>query len=153
MLKPVVALGIALLASPVVAGEAGTITTDALYSGALAGGLTKLEPLAAADDPEAWFGIGAIKLTQSIERLSQALYRHGFAVDTGPTAFGTDVALPIPQNPNPEPLDYVGVRLILSDLVARLDEARPAFETAAQSGDYVIEINPLILAGGIKFRF
>jgi hypothetical protein len=144
MLKPIVVLGaLAMLIAPSVAGEAGAITTDALYSGALADGLRKLEPLAAADDPEAWFGIGAIRVTQAIEGLSQALYRHGFAIDVAAPSLGIGYAPPIPLNPNPEPLDYDGVRSILSTLVAGLDDARPAFETAAQSGDYVIEVNPL----------
>ena len=144
MFKSFAALGaVALLACPAVAGEAGTITTDALYAGALADGLVKLEPLAAADDSEAWFGIGAIKLTQSIEQLSQALYRHGLAIDAAPNAFGVGVILPIPQNPNPEPLDYAGVRTILSDFVTGLDGSRPAFEAAGQAGNYVIELNPL----------
>jgi hypothetical protein len=142
MLKPLIVIG-ALAASPAVAGEAGTIATDALYSGALADGLIKLEPLAAADDPEAWFGIGAIRLTQTVEGLTQALYRHGFQIPSGTTAFSMGVVLPIPQNPRPEPLYYEGVRAILSDFVAGLDAARPAFETAAQSGDYVIALNPL----------
>jgi hypothetical protein len=144
MRKPLIAISvIAMMVSPAVAGEGGTITTEALYSGALADGLAKLEPLAAADDQEAWFGIGAIKLTQTIEQLTQTLYRHGFAVEAGTTVFGTGLILPIPQNPNPEPFDYAGVRTMLADLVAGLDAARPAFETAAQAGDYVIEINPL----------
>ncbi|MEO7223710.1 MAG: hypothetical protein ABIY37_14675 [Devosia sp.] len=144
MLKPLVVLGaLACLASPAMAGKAGTLTTDALYSGSLADGLTGLEPLAAADDPEAWFGIAAIRLTQTIEGLAQALYRHGFEIPTGTTAFSMGVVLPIPQNPNPEPLDYEGVRTILSDFVTGLDAARPAFETAAQAGDYVIDLNPL----------
>lgn len=144
MLKPLIALGaIAMLSSPAVAGPAGSTTSEALHSGAFADGIAKLEPLAAADDHEAWFGIGAIRLTQTVEKLTQALYRHGFAVDTGAGGLGMGMVLPIPQNPNPEPLDYAGVRAILTDFVAGLDTARPAFETAAQTGDYVIEINPL----------
>lgn len=134
MRKPLIAISvIAMLASPAVAGQGGTIATEALYSGALSDGLAKLEPLAAADDQEAWFGIGAIKLTQAIEQFSQALYRHGFAIDAAPNAFGMGIVLPIPQNPSPEPFDYAGVRTMLADLVAGLDAARPAFETAAQA--------------------
>ncbi|MBN9347244.1 MAG: hypothetical protein J0I48_13755 [Devosia sp.] len=144
MRKPLIALSaVVLLACPVQAGQPGEIATDALYAGKLAEGIARLEPLAAADDPGAWFGIGAIRLTQAIEHLSQALYRHGFAVDAAPNAFGMGIVLPIPQNPNPEPLDYAGVRAILGDFVLGLDEARAAFETAAESGDYVIELNPL----------
>lgn len=144
MLKSLVALGaVAMLVAPAVAGQAGSIATEALYSGAFADGLTKLEPFAAADDHQAWFGIGAIRLTQTIEHFAQTLYRHGFAIEAGTTAFGMGIMLPIPQNPNPEPFDYAGVRAMLSDLVAGLDAARLAFETAAQAGDYVIPINPL----------
>jgi hypothetical protein len=144
MLKHLIAVGaVAMLAGPALGGQAGTIATDALYSGALADGLAKLEPLAAADDQEAWFGIGAIRLTQAVEKLTQALYRHGFAVEAGTEAFGMGMVLPIPVNPDPAPLDYAGVRTILADFVACLDAARLAFETAAQAGDYVIEINPL----------
>jgi len=144
MRKFLIAFGaVVLLASPAVAGEAGTIATEALYSGALADGLSKLEPLAAADDPEAWFGIGAIRLTRTIEQFAQTLYRHGFAIEAGTTAFSMGISLPIPQNPSPEPFDYAGVRSMLADLATGLDAARPAFETAAQAGDYVIEINPL----------
>jgi hypothetical protein len=51
--------------------------------------------------------------------------------------------VPLPANPNPEPLDYAGVRRILDDLVAGVDAARVSFEAAGQSGDYVVEINPL----------
>jgi hypothetical protein len=144
MLKSLITLGaVAMLAGPAAAGQAGSIATEALYSGALADGLAKLEPLAAADDHQAWFGIGAIRLAQTIEQFSQTLYRHGFAVEAGTTAFGMGVVLPIPQNPNPEPFDYAGVRAMLADLVVGLDAARPAFETAAQAGDYVIQLNPL----------
>jgi hypothetical protein len=144
MLKPLIALGaIAMLTDPALAGQGGAITAEALYSGEFAAGLARLEPLAAADDHQAWFGIGAIRLTQTIEQLAQALYRHGFDIPTGTTAFSMGVVLPIPQNPSPEPLDYEGVRTILSNFVAGLDAARPAFETAAQAGDYVIALNPL----------
>jgi hypothetical protein len=49
----------------------------------------------------------------------------------------------IPRNPNPEPLDYEGVRKMFSDMAGGLDAARTAFEAAGKAGDYVIEINPL----------
>ena len=70
MLKPLMALGaLAMLMGPANAGDAGKIAIDALYAGTLADGLAQLEPRAAADDHEAWFCIGAIRLTQSIEHL------------------------------------------------------------------------------------
>lgn len=135
----------ALMASPGLAGPAGDALKDALYSGQLDEGIATLQPRAAADDPEAWFGIGAIQLTQSFEGLVQALYRHGFSVPNPPPVLGPSPQVFLPTNPNPEPLDYEGVRTILSDLVSGLDEARSSLLTAAQAGDYVVEINPLLI--------
>ena len=143
--KLIAAASLSLLALPAFAGEAGDLARDALYSGQLADGIAKLEPLAAADDPEAWFGIGAIRLTQSIEGAVQKLYRHGFAVPTASTVFGSGPEIFLPTNPTPEPLDYEGVRGILSDFVAGLDEAHSALLSGGKSGDYVIEINPLLV--------
>jgi len=133
------------MAIPALAGEAGDVTRGALYAGQFDAGLEKLKPLAAADDPEAWFGIGALRFTQSIEGVVQALYRHGFAVPNAPAILGSSPQVFLPTNPNPEPLDYEGVRGILSDFVAGLDEAHSALLTAGQAGDYVIEINPLLV--------
>ncbi|RYE07932.1 MAG: hypothetical protein EOP22_15790 [Hyphomicrobiales bacterium] len=118
----------------------------ALWFGDLDTGMRTLEQLAAADDPEAWFGIGALKLAQTAEQLSQALYRHGFALpDTSNAILGPGARIPLQVNPNPEPLDYAGVRVMLSDFVTGMDEARAAFLSAAPAGDYVIDINPLLV--------
>lgn len=136
---------LAFLASPAVAGPAGDALKDALYAGQLAEGVAELQPLAAADDPEAWFGIGAIRLTQSIEGVARALYRHGFAVPSAPAMLGATPQVFLPSNPNPKPLDYEGVRQILTDFVTGLDEANAALMTAGQAGDYVVEINPLLV--------
>lgn len=135
---------LAALAVPALGAEAGDALKDALYSGEFAAGVAKLDPLAAADDPEAWFGLGAIRLTETIEGLVQALYRHGFAVpDGGALLGGPQMALP--AAPDPQKLDYDGVRTILGDFVTGMDEAKASFLTAAQFGDYVIEINPLAI--------
>lgn len=147
MFKPFAALGaLVCLTVPSLAGQAGDIARDALYAGTLSDGLEKLASLAAADDHEAWFGIGAIKLAQAGERLSQALYRHGFSLPNMSNALlGQVVTLPLPVNPDPQPLDYAGVRTILSDFADGLDEARAAFLTAAEAGDYVVPINPFMI--------
>ena len=143
MLKSfVVAAAAALLcASPVLAGPAGDTLKDTLYAGSFADGLGKLEPMAASGDTEAAFGVGAIKLTRAIEHFTQTLYKHGFNLPDGRSAGIVGPA--IPQNPNPEPFDYNGVRDMLTTLVTELDDARVSFDAAAKSGDYVIEINPL----------
>jgi hypothetical protein len=139
----VVAAGAVLLcAAPALAGPAGDTLKDALYSGSLAEGRSKLEPLAAGGDTEAAFGVGMLKLAQAAEHFTQILYRHGFDFpDT--SALGGTTPLTVPQNPNPEPFDYNGVRQMLNDLVAGLDDARVSFDAASKSGDYVVELNPL----------
>jgi hypothetical protein len=144
MLKHLVIAGaLALAMGPAVAGPAGDTLRDALYAGRLAEGLATLEPLAAAGDSEAAFGVGALKLTRAFEGLSQALYRHGFSLPEGNALLGPGPQLAIPVNPDPEPLDYAGVRTILGDFLAGLDEARPSFVAAGESGDYVVALNPL----------
>ena len=136
-----------LLAMPVLAGEAGDIARDALYAGDLEGGLARLEPLLETDN-EAAFGTGFITLVHGIEGFAQALYRHGFAAPTTPPGLvgGPPLAPPVPLNPNPEPLDYSKFREIITALRDSLDRSRLYFKDAAQSGDYVILIDPL----GIK---
>jgi len=145
MFKPfIVATSILLAASPALAGQAGDILKDALYTGALDAGLRKLAPVAVGGDTEAAFGVGTIKLTLALEHFVQTLYRHGFDLPNGRAAGIEQPA--IPQNPTPEPFDYDGVRTMLSTFVTELDDARASFDVAAKSGDYVIEINPLKVA-------
>lgn len=128
--------------SPSRAGEAADLTADALYSGDLAGGLAKLEPLAGTDQ-EAKLGAGVIRLVAAVEGFAQALYRHGFAAPDGGPMMGRPLVLPVPENPNPEPLTYEKFRAILQQLVDALDAARPILLEAGASGEYVIPIEPL----------
>jgi hypothetical protein len=143
MLKQLAAVLVVLLpASLAQAGEAGDITRDALYAGDLAGGLTRLGPLAEAGDSEAAFGSGFLTFVSAVEGLAQGLYRHGIvAPETG--AFGPRLTLPLPPNPTPEPLDYAKVRAILERLVTDLDRATAQLLAGGESGDYVMLIDPL----------
>ena len=136
------AVGLFCCASVAQAGSTADTVTEALYSGAFARGLSTLEPMAASGDSEAAFGVGAIKLTMTLQSLAQTLYRHGFDMPRSPL-LGIVVGMRIPQNPDPEPFDYAGVRQMLIDLEAGLDDARASFDAAAKSGEYVIEVDPL----------
>lgn len=136
-------LAVAALSSAAVGGPAGDILSQTLYSGTLADGLSKLEPMAAGGDTEAAFGVGAVKLTRTLEHFVQTLYRHGFSFPSTRSVLGPNLLVQVPQTANPEPFDYAGVRAMLQDFVSGLDEARASFETAGKRGDYVIEINPL----------
>ena len=124
------------------AGEAADITAGALYSGKLQSGLDQLAPLAASDQ-EAKLGTGLIRVVGAVEGLAQALYRHGFTAPDGGPMMGRPLAMPVPPNPDPEPLTYDKFRAVLADFVDALDAAGPILIEAGESGDYVIPIEPL----------
>jgi hypothetical protein len=124
------------------AGEAADLTTAALYSGDLKGGLAKLEPLAATDQ-EAKLGTGLLRFVAAVEGFAQALHRHGFTAPDGGPMMGRPLVLPVPENPNPEPLTYEKFRAILQQFVDALDAARPLLLEAGEAGDYVLPIEPL----------
>lgn len=143
MLKRLILIACLVLAATASrAGEAGEITTAALYSGNLAGGIAKLEPLAGADQ-EARFGIGFLRFAGAIEGFAQGLYRHGFAAPDGGPMVGRPLAMPVPTNPNPEPLTYEKFRALLQQLVDGLEAARPVLLEAGASGDYVVPVELL----------
>jgi hypothetical protein len=133
---------VVLLQVPALAGQGADITRSALYEGSFGTGRAGLEPLAEGGDQEARFGLGLITFVETIEGFAQALYRHGLASpETG--EMGPAMMLPVPINPDPEPLDYTKVRGILQGLVTGMDDARNLLEAAGESGDYVVEIDPL----------
>jgi hypothetical protein len=131
-----------LMQAPAVAGEGGDITRDALYSGRFSDGIVALAPLAEAGDGEAVFGTALIRLVRSLETAAFQLYTHGLAAPrTG--ALGPALAVPLPPNPAPQPLDYEGVRGILEALRFNVGTAEPGFMQAAEAGDWVLPIDVL----------
>jgi hypothetical protein len=81
------------------------------------------------EDPaneEARFGLGVIRFLRAIERLSQGLYRYGLK---SPESFMAPVVrLPVPMNPNAEPITYADFRGLLLNYV---DDLTRAEETLA----------------------
>src|SRR5690606_32052202 len=104
-----------VLSGPGLAGEAGDITRRHLYEGMLAAGIDELAPRQDADQ-EARFGVGLLRFAQGVEHFAQALYRHGLAAPERGLE-GAPLMLPIPANPDPQPLDYGTFRAILEALV------------------------------------
>lgn len=140
MLKPVVACLLACLALPAIAGEGGDIARDHLYAGTLVDGVEALRPFDERYDQEGRFGLGLIKFVQAVEHFAQGLYRHGFAApDAGP--IGPAMVIPVPSNPNPEPLTYDTVRDLLAALVTDMDDARTGLLVAGDAGDYVVPVD------------
>ncbi|QBK29679.1 hypothetical protein [Roseitalea porphyridii] len=80
----------------------------------------------AEDDNAARFVLGSAQFFAAIENLAQGLHRHGMR------SGGTMVMLfrlPLPPNPDPEPLDYEAFRQLLETFHADLDLARATLST------------------------
>jgi hypothetical protein len=104
------------------AEDAVDILHEGLYTGTSTKAIAALQDDVALFKPDALRASGILKFFNTIEGLSQALYKHGIvAPETGP--MGPALDLPIPVNDHPEPLDYQGVRDILQDFVTGMDEA------------------------------
>lgn len=137
-------LGLGALAiSPAAAGQGADLLRLHLYGGTITAGIDEVRPLAEGGDREAKFALGVLTFFSGVEGLAQGLYRHGVASpSTGP--MGPQVMLPVPVNPNPEPLTYADVRTMLSDLVDRMDESKTILLDAGRSGDYVVSLDPTL---------
>lgn len=143
MLRLATVMFCAALSLPALAGEAGDISRQHLYAGTIGQGLSELKPFDERQDPEGRFGVGLLGFIQGVEHFAQGLYRHGFASpDAGPI-MGAPLAMPVPVNANPEPLDYDKFRAILQLLVDDMDAAQTALLAAGESGDYVVPVEVL----------
>ncbi|GLQ53470.1 hypothetical protein [Devosia nitrariae] len=150
MMKHLAALAAVLAGTfGVAAGEGGDILASTLANGDHAAGLESLQPLIAADDSEASFAAGALTVVDGIEAFVQAMYRHGLttAPDIGMAGaiLGVPMTRSVIANPDPEPLDYEGLRAILTDLVTAMDGGRDLLAAAGKSGDYVVPVDILTI--------
>lgn len=108
--------------------EAQMLTMAHLEAGTLAEGEAALEALLAEDNAneQTRFGLGVIRFLQAIEGLSQGLYRYGLK---SPESFMVPIVrLPVPPNPDPEPITYADFRALLETYV---DDLALAVETLA----------------------
>lgn len=144
----VVAMATLMLPGAAMASDVGDELAQRLYDGTLAdareAAIERCEQL----NPDACFAAGLTDLIGGIEGLSQSLYRHGATSPGTPAAamllgMGLDGGtMPMPANPDPEPLSYEQLRTILGDFVAAMDSARSYFELG-DHGDFVVPIDPL----------
>jgi hypothetical protein len=80
------------------------------------------------EDMQARFALGTSRFLLAIEHLGQGLYRYGSRYQPR-SGYGLGLPilrLPIPENPNPEPVTYDGLRAILSTFVDDLQVADAA---------------------------
>lgn len=96
----------------------------------------------APGDAAAQFALGLAQFLIAVEGLGQDLYRYGLANtyrnDPGALVFGGGVPflrIPIPANPEPEPVTYEGLRAALADFTADLAVAEATL-AAVPSTDF-----------------
>lgn len=84
-----------------------------LLEGKLADGETALAAAVKQNprDAQARFGLGVVQFVRAVERMTQSFYRFGLQPDRagGGIPFAR---LPVPNNPNPEPVTYADLRAI-----------------------------------------
>lgn len=130
-------LALAALSGAAHAGPAADTLARHLYAGTIAAGEQELAGLVSAGpaDAEAKASLGTIRFVKAIEGFAQAMYRHG--LQPGGDSYGPLLRMPIPVNPNPQPLTYDGLRNIFSALSANLDIAEA---TLADVGDAAVKL-------------
>jgi hypothetical protein len=138
------AAAFALAALPAVADEAANrIAVDHLYAGTLPQGDAELAAILAADpaNDDARIGLGTIRFVRAIENLSQGLYRYG--LKTPRTFLLPILRLPVPENPDPEPVDFVRFQGLLDGFVADLAKAEETLVGVGPEVKLVLDLRRL----------
>ena len=118
-----------LAAGPAFADEAANEAAVAhLEAGTLAAGEAELASVLEADpaNDDARMGLGTIRFVKAIETLSQGLYRYG--LQPPQSMMMPIVRLPVPLNPNPEPVSYADFHDLLATFVADVGEAEKTLD-------------------------
>jgi hypothetical protein len=96
------------------------IASRHLTSGTLAAGDAALAARLAANpaDRDAHLGLGLIRFARAVETLGQGFYRHGLRTPRNlPIPF---LRMPVPENPNPQPISYDQARGLYTRFLADL---------------------------------
>ncbi len=137
VLAPVAALALSSPASADVQGSARA----ALTAQSVAARDAALDELKAAgsSDPLAPYVAGSVEFFTALETLGQGLHRHDFE---SPRSFMVPLMqLPIPANPNPEPLTYEQFRKILENFRDGMARSAKTLGTVPDSADIGIEVD------------
>ncbi|MBZ9962328.1 hypothetical protein [Mesorhizobium sp. BR1-1-2] len=94
---------------------------------------------AAPTDPASAYAAGAGEFFSALELLASGLHRHGFE---SPRSFMLPLMrLPVPENPNPEPLSYEQFRAILVAFRDRLEKSAATLGSVPADADIGIVID------------
>jgi len=135
-----------LLAWPTIVAAADApgvqITQRALATGKLADGAKELAAHVkkSPTDDNARFALGMIEFVQSIEHLSQSLYRYGLRTHRDIFSRLPIARLPVDENPKPEQISYGDVRRILQTLLDDLERSEQTL-AGVKSASVKVPIN------------
>jgi hypothetical protein len=85
-------------------------------------------------DDQARFGLGTLQFLRSIEHLAQSLYRYGLRSDRGQHMNIPFLRLPVPTNPQPEPLSYAAFRKMFQEMNDDLGKAEATLAGVRDEG-------------------
>ncbi len=158
MLSPLSITHLLFLITPLTAGQPPVVVAENddppmvesfLVEGRLAEGeaalLVRLEE--ATDDDQARFSLGVVQFLRAVESRMQAFHRHGLRLGT-PQFILPVTNLPVPPNPNPQPLSYDNLRAMFQ---AWIDDLAEVEATLAQLSDQEVKL-PLHV-GRIRLDF
>jgi hypothetical protein len=91
------------------------------------------------EKPENRMALATAATFAAVERFGQALYRHGFR--TPRSSFVPLMRMPIPDNPNPDPLTYEAWRATLKRLVDDLEEAKHMLASLPDDSDFSLVVD------------
>ncbi len=137
LLVPLAVLALPLQARADVAGSAmAALSADTVAARDTAFG--ELDA-ATANDPLAAYAAGSVQFFVALEKLAGGLHRHGFE---SPQSFMLPLMrLPVPANPNPEPLTYEGFRQILSDFREAMGQSAATLALVPAGADIGLEVD------------
>ena len=94
---------------------------------------------AKAGDPLAAYAAGSVQFFVALEKLAAGLHRHGF---DSPQSFMLPLMrLPVPSNPNPEPLTYDGFRQVLADFREAMAQSAATLAAVPAGADIGLEVD------------
>ncbi|MCP4386115.1 MAG: hypothetical protein GY798_32700 [Hyphomicrobiales bacterium] len=106
-----------------------------LEAGTLSAGDAELAAILGADpaNDDARMGLGTIRFIKAIETLSQGLYRYGLQSPQRSMMVPV-LRLPVPVNPDPEPIDYDDFHALIDRFVQDLAMAESTLDGVGDSG-------------------
>jgi hypothetical protein len=93
------------------------------------------------DDAERRLALGFLQFAAAIEGLGQSWYRYGLRSRSDFARMMPFLRIPVPDNPEPEPIAYEDGRAVLEDMLADLERAEATL-AAIGDGEVALDIHP-----------